>query len=109
MSDINPSRMIPLYVCDQAVAACDAEIAKLREQVERLEAWKREAETQLKLAEHWVNQSNTIVERLTKAGDAFISVGVKMREMIGDHHWTLEFDRVRTDWYFAAKEGKDHA
>jgi hypothetical protein len=46
------------------------------------------------------------VERLTKAGDAFISVGVKMREMIGDHHWTLEFDRVRTDWYFAAKEGK---
>ena len=46
------------------------------------------------------------VERLTKAGDAFISVGIKMREMIGDHHWTLEFDRVRTDWYFAAKEGK---
>jgi hypothetical protein len=46
------------------------------------------------------------VKRLTKAGDAFISVGFKMREMIGDHHWTLEFDRVRTDWYFAAKEGK---
>jgi hypothetical protein len=43
------------------------------------------------------------VERLTKAGDAFISVGVKMREMIGDHHWTLEFDRVRTGWCFAAK------
>jgi hypothetical protein len=36
MSDINPKRMIPLYVCDQAVAACDAEIAKLREENARL-------------------------------------------------------------------------
>ena len=78
-------RMIPLHIADQAVAACDAEIAKLREENARLKAE---------------------VERLTKAGDAFISVGFKMREMIGDHHWTLEFDRVRTDWYFAAKEGK---
>jgi hypothetical protein len=43
--------------------------ARLKAEVERLEAWKREAETQLKLAEHWVNQSNTIVERLTKGGD----------------------------------------
>jgi hypothetical protein len=53
-----------------------------------------------------IKQLEAEVDRLTKAGDAFISVGIKMREMIGDHHWTLEFDRVRTDWYFAAKEGK---
>jgi len=36
MTDINRSRMIPLHVCDQAVAACDAEIAKLRAEVQRL-------------------------------------------------------------------------
>jgi hypothetical protein len=36
MSDINPSRMIPLHVCDQAVAACEAEIQKLREENARL-------------------------------------------------------------------------
>jgi hypothetical protein len=41
--------MIPLHIADQAVAACDAEIAKLREENARLKAE---------------------VERLTKAGDA---------------------------------------
>jgi len=32
------SRMIPLHIADQAVAACDAEIAKLREENARLKA-----------------------------------------------------------------------
>ena len=36
MSDINPNRMIPLYVCDQAVAACNEEIAQLKAEVQRL-------------------------------------------------------------------------
>jgi hypothetical protein len=36
MSDIDRTRMIPLHIADQAVAACDAEIAKLREENERL-------------------------------------------------------------------------
>jgi hypothetical protein len=36
MSDIDRTRMIPLHIADQAVAACDAEIAKLREEVQRL-------------------------------------------------------------------------
>jgi len=36
MSDINPSRMIPLHVCDQAVANCEAEITKLKAEVHRL-------------------------------------------------------------------------
>ena len=43
------TRMIPLHIADQAVAACDAEIAKLREENARLKAE---------------------VERLIKAGDA---------------------------------------
>jgi hypothetical protein len=36
MSDINRSRMIPLHIADQAVAACDAEIASLKAEVQRL-------------------------------------------------------------------------
>ena len=38
MSDINPNRMIPLHVADQAVAACEKEIADLKAEVERLRA-----------------------------------------------------------------------
>ena len=36
MTDINRSRMIPLHIADQAVAACDAEIASLKAEVQRL-------------------------------------------------------------------------
>ena len=36
MSDINRSRMIPLHIADQAVAACDAEIITLKAEVQRL-------------------------------------------------------------------------
>jgi len=36
MSDINLSRMIPLHIADQAVAACDAEIASLKAEVQHL-------------------------------------------------------------------------
>ena len=36
MSDIDRSRMIPLHIADQAVAACDAEIASLKAEVQRL-------------------------------------------------------------------------
>lgn len=35
MSDINPNRMIPLHVADQAVAACEKEIAQLKAEVQR--------------------------------------------------------------------------
>jgi cell division protein FtsB len=38
MSDIDRTRMIPLHIADQAVAACDAEIAKLRDENARLKA-----------------------------------------------------------------------
>ena len=33
MSDINPNRMIPLHVADQAVASCEAEIHRLRNEL----------------------------------------------------------------------------
>ena len=36
MSDIDRKRMIPLHIADQAVAACEAEIQKLREENARL-------------------------------------------------------------------------
>jgi len=45
------------------------------------------------------------VERLTNAGNQSIAVGIKLREMVGDHHWSLEFDRVRIEWN-AAKGGQ---
>ena len=38
MSDINPNRMIPLHVADQAVEACNKEIAQLKNEVARLRA-----------------------------------------------------------------------
>ena len=44
-------------------------IAELQAENKALANWKREAETQLKLAEHWVNQSDEIIQRLAKAGD----------------------------------------
>ena len=36
MSDINHNRMIPLHIADQAVAACNKEIATLQAEVQRL-------------------------------------------------------------------------
>ena len=43
------------------------------------------------------------VERLALAGSQSIEVGAKLREMVGDHHWSMEFDRVRADWYHASR------
>lgn len=36
MSDINPNRMIPLHIADQAVEACNKEIAQLKAEVQHL-------------------------------------------------------------------------
>ena len=38
MSEPNKQRMIPLHLADQAVAACNKDIAELQAQVERLRA-----------------------------------------------------------------------
>ena len=55
-------KMIPLHVADQAVAACEAEIQKLREENARLKAE---------------------VERLTKAGDAMAKLMFIDKDYIG--------------------------
>jgi hypothetical protein len=80
MSDIDRTRMIPLHIADQAVAACDAEIAKLREENARLK---------------------TEVERLSKAGDTIIQILCKYVPPTGAKYALM-------DWR-DAKEGKPHA
>lgn len=138
------TKMIPLHIADQAVAACEAEIQKLREEVTRLRFEIKGLEEDCNRLEHArdfegrrannfqaqaeeARQANkelkaevarlraasfvTAVpseqyDRVVKAGDASIISGNKMREIIGDHHWTVgEFDQVRERWN-AAKEGK---
>jgi len=66
-----------------------------------------------RLARHWFHVANDLraenarlkaeVERLAMAGNQSIAVGAKLREMVGDHHWSMEFDRVRTDWCHASR------
>jgi hypothetical protein len=63
MSDIDRTRMIPLHIADQAVAACDAEIAKLREEVERLDTLCKQL-----MAQHSDISCENII--LREAGDA---------------------------------------
>ena len=98
MSDIDRTRMIPLHIADQAVAACDAEIAKLREENQRLKAEVErltllQAET---LSER--NKAEAEVERLTKAGDTIISILCKYVPRTGAKYALM-------DWR-DAKEGK---
>jgi cell division protein FtsB len=110
MSDIDRTRMIPLHIADQAVAACDAEIAKLREEnaslkadVERLT--KHDDDT----CRHFIMRTlleaqndflNARVERLTKAGDAM--AGDLLKEF--GRKEMLKYQPYQ-DW-LAAKEGK---
>ena len=119
MSDINRSKMIPLHVCDQAVAACNREIDKLQEEnsglraavesherVDNLTIARLKAEVERltnnckyldqKLDEELDNSAMLCgqVERLTKAGDAMVD-------------WEVSYERrkkLETDWN-AAKEG----
>jgi cell division protein FtsB len=63
MSDIDRTRMIPLHIADQAVAACDAEIAKLREENARL---------------------NAEVERLTAVIESHKDAGLRLLAMLDD-------------------------
>ncbi len=84
-------KMIPLHVADQAVAACEAEIQKLREEVARIKAAFDLLDESIKLGpstiplspgyyiwkeseQYALKEENAAlkaeVERLTKAGDA---------------------------------------
>jgi len=105
MSDIDRTRMIPLHIADQAVAACDAEIAKLREENARL---KTEVEHLMVFCNCTLIPNKELqaeVERLTKAGDAMAD------EIVGcfnaEGYDPADSDAL-TNWY-AAKEGKPDA
>ena len=91
MSDINPKRMIPLHVADQAVAACEKEIAALKAENARLRA--SSFVTAVPVEQY---------ERVIKAGDLlcfhYISLARK--------RWPDDpLPSSVTDWN-AAKEGK---
>jgi cell division protein FtsB len=109
MSDIDRTRMIPLHIADQAVAACDAEIAKLREENARLKAEVNELADGLKLASEVgikmadeVTRLKAEVQRLTKAGDEMDDY---LKRQDGTTNGMLD---CRLQWH-AAKEGKGHA
>jgi multidrug resistance efflux pump len=109
MSDIDRTRMIPLHIADQAVAACDAEIAKLREENARLKAEVDGLEARINYVDNLANRyalddvrSQAQVERLTKAGDA---MDAYLKRQDGTTNGMLD---CRLQW-LVAKEGKPHA
>jgi len=88
-------RMIPLHIADQAVAACDAEIAKLQEENARLKA---EVERLTAFTTRTIIPNEELqaqVERLTKAGDNLVYV-------VTEHPVAEPFVKA----WNAAKEGK---
>jgi hypothetical protein len=72
MSDIDRTRMIPLHIADQAVAACDAEIAKLRDENARLRSFCTRTIIPNIDLEKENARLKAEVERLTKAIDLTI-------------------------------------
>ena len=112
MSDINHSRMIPLHIADQAVAACEKEIAGLKA---RLTDCKAEAD-RLKAEVERLRSSSFVTavpveqyERVIKAGDALHKAMLEC----GPNEMAEEFDHDR--WWAsyygwqAAKETPPHA
>jgi len=103
--EIDKSRTIPLYIADQAIAAADAEIQKLREQIERMERTEERLHNTLNRYALDDMRLQAHVERLTKAGDLlafhYISLG---RKFFPDDPLPSSI----SDWN-AAKEGKPNA
>lgn len=85
------------------IGCMGVEVDDLRKENTRLKAevdlWKLRSDNWQKL----VQVTKAEVERLAMAGNQSIAVGAKLREMVGDHHWSMEFDRVRTDWCHASR------
>jgi hypothetical protein len=105
MSDIDRTRMIPLHIADQAVAACDAEIAKLRDENARLRSFCTRTIIPNIDLEKENARLKAEVERLTKAGDAMAN----NIPYYADVDISAETLREFTDKWNAAKEGKPHA
>lgn len=77
MSDINPNRMIPLHVCDQAVAACEQNIQRLQEQCEfyKSELQKKTEHTENIALQDQVNHLKAEVQRLRHRSEALREAG----------------------------------
>lgn len=120
MSNINPSRMIPLHIADQAVAACEAEIQKLKEENAQLKhklgrLLGAEQEWTLVEPEHYAKLKSE-VERLTERLNRHLEIndelnnrctrlrdaGDELAYWIGSYEWP---ERIILEWN-AAKEGK---
>lgn len=88
-------RLIPLRIADQAVAACNAEIAKLQEHNTRLKAEVDRLEMEQKLKAVPVDaklfdrvaELQAQAERLIKAGDAMIPLLGKGNYAEARHEW----------------------
>jgi hypothetical protein len=91
-------RTIPLYLADQAVAACNKEIAELKAEVQRLDQLCRD------LHRHFCNIScENII--LRKAGDAMASSIQFNEEMARDYNGPAIVHQSVQRWN-AAKDGK---
>ena len=106
-------RMIPLHIADQAVAACEAEITKLREENARLKAENARLKTEVEHLMVFCNctlipnkELQARVERLTKAGDYMSSILQDNYNDVPDDPLIIR-DGIRR--WNAAKEGKPHA
>jgi phage shock protein A len=96
--EIDKSRTIPLYIADQAIAAADAEIQKLREQIERMERTEERLHNTLNRYALDDMRLQAHIEQLTKAGNNLVYV-------VTDHPVAEPFVKA----WLAAKEGKPHA
>jgi len=96
--EIDKSRTIPLYIADQAIAAADAEIQKLREQIERMERTEERLHNTLNRYALDDMRLQAHIEQLTKAGNNLVYV-------VTDHPVAEPFVKA----WLAAKESKPHA
>ena len=94
MSEINHQTMIPLHIADQAVEACNKEIAQLKAEVARLRA--ASFVTAVPVEQY---------ERVVKAGDAMASSIQFNEEMAQDYNGQTIVHQSVQRWE-AAKEGK---
>ena len=77
MNEPNKERMIPLHIADQAVAACNKEIAELRAQVAELKQQPDALTAYLyaaELAKADIKKLKAENERLRAAGDALAEI-----------------------------------
>lgn len=107
----NKARTIPLHIADQAVAACEAEIQKLKEENARLNYQVSRLMLQVNsphpavmrwsLACKERDALKAEVERLRKAGDELLDGWIGM---YGDHEGSRAEGYIKA--WNAAKEGK---